>query len=152
MDIQTSKVWYREIPASQVDPQVYLAAHTMLEYVKADLGLPQSVEIRWVVKDDPLFSRLEKLLAELTNSKPETFEMEPFSGLTKSFHDNIIWIYANLTPQEAAMTVAHEARHLWQLKHYRPPYTQKEQEAAEKDAVEYEKKAYNAVFGRWANG
>jgi len=143
-----SKIWFREIPASQVDPQVHLAAHAMLEYVKADLELPEIV-IRWAKVDDPTFARIERLLAELSGNEPETFEEEPFSGLTKSFHDGVIWVRADLTPKEAALTVAHEARHLWQLKRYRPPYTQEEREAAERDAMEYERKAALAVFERW---
>lgn len=142
-----NKAWFREIPAGQVNPQVCLAAYTMLEYVKADLGLPQ-IEIRWVLEDEPTFARIERLLAELSGNEPGTFEKEPFSGLTKSFHDGVIWVRADLTPREAALTVAHEARHLWQLQRYRPPLTQKEREAAEKDAMEYERKAALAVFGR----
>ena len=147
MDIQTSKVWYREIPASQVDPQVYLAAHAMLEFVKKDLDLPQ-IEIRWVLEDDPTFAKIDRLLADLMKAEPNTFETEPFSGLTKSFHDGVIWVRADLTPKEASLTVAHEARHLWQLKRYRPPLTQTEAAVAEKDATEYEQKAFQAVFGR----
>lgn len=142
-----NKTWFREIPASQVDPKVYLAAYTMLEYVKKDLNLPQ-IEIRWVIEDDPLFGKIDKLLSDIAGVVPTSFETEPISGFTKSFHQNVIWIYANLTPREAALTVAHEARHLWQLQRYRPPLTQKEREAAEKDAMEYERKAALAVFGR----
>jgi len=142
-----NKAWFREIPASQVDPQVHLAATTMLEYVKKDLQLNE-IEIRWVLEDEPIFGKIERLLAELSGSEPEAFEAEPFSGLTKSFHDSVIWIRADLTPAEAALTVAHEARHLWQLRRYRPPLTQQEQAAAEKDAAEYERKAFHAVFGR----
>jgi hypothetical protein len=145
MATQTKK-WYREIEASQVNLHVYLAAHTMLEYVKEDLNLPQ-MEIRWIIEDDPLFGKIDKLLSDIAGVEPTSFETEPISGFTKSFHQNVIWIYANLTPKEAALTVAHEARHLWQLKHYRPPFTPQEREAAENDAMEYEKKAYNAVFG-----
>ena len=143
----TNKEWYVEIGPDKVDGRVYLAAHLMLEHVKSELQL-DDITIRWIKKDDPTFAKLEKLLAEIMRTKPQVFDSEPLSGFTKSFHHNAIWIRADISPKEAAKTVAHEARHLWQLKHYRLPITEEEREAAEKDAMEYEEKAYKAVFGR----
>lgn len=142
----TRAEWFREVDASRVPPEARLAAHLMLDYASRDLGL-EGLQIVWVKPTDPTFGKLERLLAEMAGTRPDSFEAEPFTGLSRTFTCDRIWVRADLPPRETALAVAHEARHVWQFTHYRPPLTPQELEVAERDATEYERRAYRAVFG-----
>jgi hypothetical protein len=146
-----SEHWYFEVKPERVPEDTARAAGAMRRFVMKDLGL-DVLEIRWFLPQCEEIARMSKAIADLNNFYGgEKMEAKVFrshmdiSGETRSFTDGIVWVRANLRPQQAAKVVAHEARHLKDLQRYRPPLTELERENYEKSANKYEHWAWECL-------
>ncbi len=101
--------WFQEVPADQVKRELREAAQAMLAHVERDLELPE-LQIRWIRQRRGEPSLTDKSWMDIHGPRKQR-------GLTQRDHPTTMWVRATLNPFWAAMTVAHEARHLWQLRH-----------------------------------
>lgn len=141
----TEEYWYQEAELSEVPLNLRQAAEKTIKFCKQYLGLP-AIEIIWMRKVSEWergFAKLDKIFSRACGKRPNTFESDiQIAGQVRGFTDGLIWVSLDLSPDEVIKTVAHEARHLFQLQKYRPPFTQQERDFSEKDAVEFERLAW----------
>jgi HK97 family phage prohead protease len=126
---------YEEIPGWWVPLATRVAADISRDIVQDDLGL--KFEVRWFRKldEDQLLiqdlgrrvERLGEMISSLEGKSTPPVTDRPLyhgkrfvtkndvAGLANS-DDAIVWVRADGEPRKAALTVAHEARHLYQFK------------------------------------
>lgn len=108
--------YYAEVKESKVPGKVVEMAHRVRQFVETDLGL-SPLAIRWFTerpfKERPPLQELDPSIAFL-NTNP----LKPLGG--KCCPPLIcgvetLWIRRVRSPEAAAIVVAHEARHVWQV-------------------------------------
>ncbi len=135
--------WYKEVPPGEVRTRTMKAALEALDKAERDLGLPP-LTLRWfrVRKGTWPFGRLSR--RSLEEKDPAYARLQrrnnPNQGglVCGDVCDTLIWIRVTSLPDKAVAIVAHEARHLWQQRHWK--YTgdfSKYRKEREKDAEEY---------------
>jgi hypothetical protein len=149
--------WYREVEVSEVPRDVALVAAEALAIACMDLELT-GIRLRWFV---PVPAQLAVATRRVTVMR-KAIEDAALSDEWRAEHDDglfrvdddvsgvvrfrwtgadpsVIWVRADRNARVAIVTVAHEVRHLWQLRRFRPPTTIEDLEAMEKDAHSYER-------------
>jgi hypothetical protein len=106
------------VSADYAKPAVQTAADQVLRACAADLDLPSDVRIRWFVPESETFRKIRERYGNVATPWM-TFEAEePLMGKVEPAAHAELWVRADLSPEEVADTVAHEARHSWQFKRY----------------------------------
>jgi hypothetical protein len=104
---------YRPIDAAIVPPATRLAAERMRRYARRDLRL-RTMKVAWFAADDrPLSAE------EWTDPVKIGLNSGPIGkkrGLVSTEMPSVVWCRSDQTLFEVAETVAHEARHVWQLR------------------------------------
>ena len=128
--------YYREIPESEVEREKVKEAHRVLKICQRLLGLPD-IKIQWCRRStkeqyeiDNLFVKLDRNIRRLKHdySNPEVKyfkDKNGFSGQVRSLSRNKIYLMADTPLDQIGLTVAHECKHLADLRIYRPPLTEK---------------------------
>jgi hypothetical protein len=155
------KHYFREAVSDDVPADVYMAAHRMRWHVQKDLGL-ERFQIKWLKRESPgvgevehALERVSKALGCSSKHRPASEEFDhEIHGRAKARTFDHIWVRADIPREEVIKTVAHEARHLWQWKTgrysqlaFRTAPGQLTDSEAERDAHEYERRAYAEVCG-----
>jgi hypothetical protein len=124
------------VPTAYVPAETRAAAERMHNFACEDLRHPD-VALRWfrpetaaevqerlawygmpleVLQRVPCF---EMLLEEDASGSPlRILGSEDLGGLYVRFRPNEVWVYAGLSPDDAAHVAAHELHHAWQAGHY----------------------------------
>jgi hypothetical protein len=124
------------VPTTDVPADTAAAAEKMHAFACEDLRLPD-VALRWFREetDEEVQERVdwygmplevlarvpcfEMLLEEDAGGLPlRILGGEDLGGLYVRFRPNEVWVYAGLSPHDAAHVAAHELHHAWQAGHY----------------------------------
>ena len=134
---------YEEVPAWAVPPESREAADHMLTFCLIDLQLSR-LQVRWCNEFIPGDPDKPRLFSEKT-----TFSNHERIGGCILQHggvviENTIWINYELDPEAIPRTVAHEARHCYQLQHQGTLKAHGKEADMEVDASRYAKQALDA--------
>jgi hypothetical protein len=142
--------YYEEVPLHEVPFVMHFAARIAKDYVSSDLGL--RFEVRW-------FRPIVEAKAQLKQFRQENWqllglprpafrpiEMERQSSMSGSarYGESVAWVSVDQSPTQAALTVAHEAKHLEQYASgeypaWKPLLTEAMAEKMEREAADYER-------------
>lgn len=145
-----TEVGYVEVPLDQVPPATWWAAERALLYCRRDLGLGLAW-IGWIRPTHTAIARMEGLLERLArrsgdwNYRAGAFLDGPLTGQARGGAEDVVLVRADLTIEETVRTVAHECKHLDDLRRYRPPLTPGEHAAFEGSARKYEEQVAAAL-------
>jgi hypothetical protein len=142
--------FHEEVPLHEVPFVTYLAARIAQDYAQADIRT--RFEVRWFRPISEAKAQLNRMRREywylLGIPRPalqpvELAKENPMSGLA-CFGEPVAWVSVDQSPTQAALTVAHEARHLWQwasgkYPKWKPLATEAMLEAMEREAADYER-------------
>jgi hypothetical protein len=122
------------VPTTDVPADTAAAAERMHSFARKDLQL-EDVVLRWFREETA--AEVQERLAWYglpPEHPPLCFEMAveedagglplrlpesgPLNGLYMRHRPNEVWVFAGLSPDDAAHTTAHELHHAWQLRHY----------------------------------
>lgn len=125
----------------------------MLAYCVRDLRLGPAVRIRWFKPEaSAAWARLWHLRAKMSGRRPKVFQTNnPMTGQMRLFTDGEMRINVCVSPEVAALSVAHEAKHLADSMKFRPPVTAVEKAVWEQRAEDYERAAWR-LYGEEING
>jgi len=103
--------WYRPVDASTVATATQKATACMLTYAKEDLALGPLCLAWFSASPTPLTldEWLNPILRDLNTHEVEGER----TGCVRASDPTTVWCRADLTPRQAARTVAHEVRHAW---------------------------------------
>jgi len=114
----SSRSRFQEVGANFAKPEVKTAADEVLRACVADLGLPNDVRIRWFIPEDDTSRKMRERCGDAATPWV-TFEAEEtLAGKVEPAAHAELWIRADQSPEDVVDTVAHEARHSWQLMRY----------------------------------
>lgn len=139
--------WYRYAQDAEVPADTCRAAAAALKWAAKDLRIPLP-RLRWILLQDPAVGQMDELMHKLTGAELTSLKsIGPISGRVDVSKTDEILVLADLKPDEAARTVAHECRHVWQVHTYGSGQVRKSLMWRETDARAYEARA--AQFVSW---
>jgi hypothetical protein len=114
----SSRSRFQEVGAEYTRPAVKSAADHALRACVADLGLPSDARIRWFIPEGESSRKTREWYGDAATPWV-TFEAEEtLTGKVEPATHAELWIRADQSPEDVVDTVAHEARHSWQLMRY----------------------------------
>jgi hypothetical protein len=105
--------FYRPIDASRVPTASRSAAETMRRHVREDLKLAR-LRLSWFAAGVQPLEAQEWCNPVIECLNTDLDGCVALEGRVCRATPSVVWCRADLSPVKAALTVAHEARHLWQ--------------------------------------
>ncbi|NLA05640.1 MAG: hypothetical protein GX881_08025 [Firmicutes bacterium] len=141
---KTPAYLYEEVPPWAVDPEKRKAADRMLMFCIIDLNLTSKLRVRWCNEYEPGNPDKPRLFSENTTFSNDGQMHGCILRRGCVVLDDTIWVNHERKLDAIPQTVAHEARHVYQVLHEGTLKAHGKEADMERDANEYAKQALNA--------